>query len=135
MVLAGLFRYHSAFGISPSLKVFFTSPSMKDSIDSKLLIFVLITLMMVTISGCRKDKNVVDLHEASEMYSETKEYLSARNWGRAIQAYQGLTTRFPFGRYAEQAQLDLAYAYYKGGRPEAYSTSTTFRGELAEILA
>jgi outer membrane protein assembly factor BamD len=107
--------------------MFFTSPSLKVSIDSKLLIFLLISLMVVTVSGCRKDKNVDDLREASEMYAEAKEYLLSKNWGRAVYAYQRLSTRFPFGRYTEQAQLELAYAYHKGGQPEAaLSTADRF---------
>ncbi len=38
-----------------------------------------------------------------------------------------MTTRYPFGRYTEQAQLELAYAYHKGGNPEAaLSTADRF---------
>jgi outer membrane protein assembly factor BamD len=53
--------------------------------------------------------------------------LLKRNWRRAIQAYQGLSTRFPFGRYTEQSQLELAYAYHKAGLAEAaLSTADRF---------
>ena len=86
----------------------------------------MITLLLVTVSGCRKDKDIDDGRQASEMYSEAKSYLESKNWSRAIHAYQQLSTRFPFGRYTEQAQLELAYAYHKGGQPEA-ALSTTDR--------
>src|SRR3546814_18083815 len=33
--------------------------------------------------------------------------------------YQRLIARFPFGPETEQAQLDLAYAQYKAGKPDA----------------
>lgn len=107
--------------------MFSTSPSLKFSNSSRLLISILIALMLVTISGCRKDKDIDDGRQASEMYSESKRYLDSKNWGRAIRSYQLLSTRFPFGRFTEQAQLELAYAYHKGGQPEAaLSTADRF---------
>ena len=103
------------------------SPSLKFSINSRLLISVMIALMMITVSGCKKDKNIDDGRTASEMYDTAKGYLDSQNWGRAVQAYQGLSTRYPFGRYTEQAQLELAYAYHKAGSPEAaLSTADRF---------
>ena len=33
--------------------------------------------------------------------------------------YEKLEARFPFGNYATQAQLDIAYAYYKNDEPES----------------
>jgi outer membrane protein assembly factor BamD len=126
MVLVGLFRYHSAFCISLGLNMFSTSTSQKFPIYSRLLIFVLISLMMAAVSGCRKDDKA-DGRDASTMYNEAKGYLESQNWGRAIQTYQGLATRYPFGRYTEQAQLELAYAYHKAGAPEmALSTADRF---------
>ena len=104
-----------------------TSTSLKFPNTSKLLIAILIAAMMIMVSGCKKDKNIDDGRSASEMYDTAKKYLVQQNWGRAIQAYQGLSTRFPFGRYTEQAQLELAYAYHKGGNPEAaLSTADRF---------
>lgn len=61
------------------------------------------------------------------MYDAAKTYLVQQNWARAVRAYQGLSTRYPFGRYTEQAQLELAYAYHKSGNPEAaLSTADRF---------
>lgn len=104
-----------------------TSTSLKFPITFKLLIAIMIAAMLITVSGCKKDKNVDDGRSASEMYDKAKKYLVQQNWGRAIQSYQGLSTRYPFGRYTEQAQLELAYAYHKGGMPEAaLSTADRF---------
>jgi outer membrane protein assembly factor BamD len=87
----------------------------------------MIALLMVGVSGCKKDKSIDDGREASELYREAKRYMESQNWGRAIGAYQNLSTRFPFGRYTEQAQLELAYSYHKGGQPEAaLSTADRF---------
>jgi len=41
------------------------------------------------------------------------------NWPRAIAIFQQLEANFPFGRYAAQSQLELIYAYYRNGEPEA----------------
>ena len=107
--------------------MFSTSSSLKFPIYSRLLISVLITFMLATVSGCNKDKDDEDVRTASAMYDDAKKYLTSQNWNRAIYEYQRLTTRYPFGRYTEQAQLELAYAYHKGGNPEAaLSTADRF---------
>jgi outer membrane protein assembly factor BamD len=107
--------------------MFLSAPSLKSSFTSKLLVGVLTALMLVTVSGCKKDKNVEDGRSAEEMYETAKAYLVSQNWGRAVNGYQILSTRYPFGRYTEQAQLELAYAYHKGGQPEAaLSTADRF---------
>ncbi len=83
--------------------------------------------MLVTVSGCKKDKDIDDGRSAEQMYITAKGFLASQNWGRAIRGYQTLSTRYPFGRYSEQAQLELAYAYHKGGNPEAaLSTADRF---------
>jgi len=87
----------------------------------------MIVMTLLTVSGCKKDKNAIDNRPASEMYEDAKRYLNGQNWSRAINQYQALSTRYPFGRYTEQAQLELAYAYHKGGRPDAaLSTADRF---------
>ncbi len=107
--------------------MFSTSPSLQFSINSRLLIAVMTALMLITVSGCKKDKNIDDGRSASHMYDSAKRYLDQQNWGRAVHAYQGLSTRYPFGRFTEQAQLELAYAYHKSGNPEAaLSTADRF---------
>ena len=99
--------------------MFSSSLSLKSSTFSKLLIGVLTALMLVTVSGCKKDKNIDDGRSAEEMYTAAKGYLTAQNWARAVNQYQILSTRYPFGRYTEQAQLELAYVYHRSGNPEA----------------
>jgi outer membrane protein assembly factor BamD len=100
---------------------------LKFTFASRLLPGVMIALMLVMVSGCNRDKNIDDGRSAEAMYESAKGYLSSQNWGRAIREYQTLSTRYPFGRYTEQAQLELAYAYHKGGNPEAaLSTADRF---------
>jgi outer membrane protein assembly factor BamD len=54
---------------------------------------------------------------AQRLYSEAKDNLNQRNYATAIKYYQKLEARYPYGRYAQQAQLEMAYAYYKDSEP------------------
>ncbi len=50
---------------------------------------------------------------ASKLYSEAKSNLNDGSYEKAIKYYEKLEARYPYGRYAQQAQLEIAYAYYK----------------------
>ena len=50
-----------------------------------------------------------------DFYKNAREELDSGNYGGAVKAYEALEAKYPFGRYAQQAQLDIAYAYYKDG--------------------
>lgn len=54
---------------------------------------------------------------AQRLYSEAKDNLNSGNYERAVKLYETLEARYPFGRYAQQAQLEIAYAYYKDNEP------------------
>jgi len=54
---------------------------------------------------------------AQRLYSEAKDKLDNRNYEEAIKYYEKLEARYPYGRYAQQAQLEIAYAYYKDSEP------------------
>ena len=77
-------------------------------------------LVLLFVFGCSKDDIEEDL-EATELayYTSAQDSLQAGNYTGAIQKLQLLESRFPFGRYAEQAQLEIIYAYYKSAQPEA----------------
>lgn len=51
----------------------------------------------------------------NELYQEAKEELDGGGYEQAIKIYDALQSRFPYGRYAQQALLDTAYAYYRQG--------------------
>lgn len=54
---------------------------------------------------------------AQKLYTSAKESLSDGNYDQAIKYYEKLEARYPYGRYAQQAQLEIAYAYYKSNEP------------------
>ena len=54
----------------------------------------------------------------SKLYDEASSQLAKHNWSRAIKLYEVLEATFPYGVYAQQGMLDLAYAYYNSDTPE-----------------
>jgi len=54
---------------------------------------------------------------AQKLYAEAKENLNEHNYEQAIKYYEKLEARYPYGRYAQQAQIEIAYAYYKDNEP------------------
>lgn len=84
--------------------------------------FLILLLAILLLSGCGllpKEKDKTRDWNASKFYTEAKEALREGDYEQAIEYYEKLEARFPFGRYAMQAQLDVAYAYYKFDEPEA----------------
>ncbi|MSQ54379.1 MAG: outer membrane protein assembly factor BamD [Betaproteobacteria bacterium] len=64
---------------------------------------------------------------AQRLYGEAKDEMSNRNWEKAIKYLEKLEARFPYGRYAQQAQLEVAYAYWKSGeRASAIAAADRF---------
>jgi outer membrane protein assembly factor BamD len=75
-------------------------------------------LLAATLGGCGLFKDTEDLEKnwtAEQFYKAAKENLDNGSWDAAIKDYEKLEAKFPFGRYAQQAQLEIAYAYYKQG--------------------
>jgi outer membrane protein assembly factor BamD len=52
---------------------------------------------------------------AEQFYKAAKAEFDERNWEAAAKLYEQLETKFPYGRFAQQAQIEIAYAYYKQG--------------------
>ena len=69
---------------------------------------------MPFIGGKDKDEEDEDINATEQMlYRNAQRSLRAGNYERAITGLERLEARFPFGRYAEQAQLELVYARYQ----------------------
>ncbi|NIB40237.1 outer membrane protein assembly factor BamD [Pseudomaricurvus alkylphenolicus] len=58
-----------------------------------------------------------------DFYEAAQRQLKSRQWELAIENLQALEANFPFGTYAEQAQLELIYAYYRNFEHEASSAA------------
>jgi len=55
---------------------------------------------------------------AQRIHAEARSAMNEGGYDRAIELLQKLEARYPYGRYAQQAQLEVAYAYYKTGERE-----------------
>lgn len=66
----------------------------------------------------KRQADPTDDWDAAKLYSEASRELDAGDYQTAIEYYEKLEARYPFGRYATQAQLDVAYAHYKADEPE-----------------
>jgi len=85
----------------------------------KLLIPITILLALFT-GACALFPDEVDRTRdwtAQKLYNEGKESLNSGNYEQAIEYFEKLGVRYPFGTYAQQAQLEMAYAYYKSDEP------------------
>lgn len=54
---------------------------------------------------------------AQRLYAEAKDQMADGNYEKAIKYFETLEARYPYGRYAQQAQLEIAYAYFKDNEP------------------
>jgi len=52
---------------------------------------------------------------AQRLYGEAKDAMASQDWPRAIKYLEKLEARYPYGRFAQQAQLEIAYANWKDG--------------------
>jgi outer membrane protein assembly factor BamD len=79
-------------------------------------------MLAVALAGCGVFGKEIDLTEnwtAPRLYAEASSELDSGNYAKAIEYYEKLEARYPFGRYAMQSQLDVAYANYRADEPEA----------------
>ncbi len=103
------------WGIIPRLATRFSQLFMPN-IQWPLLAFVIFIL-----SGCGLLPDQVDKTagwSAQKLYTEATEALHGGNYKKAVEYYQKLEARYPFGRYAIQSQLNIAYAHYRAGEAD-----------------
>ena len=73
-------------------------------------------ILLLCVSACGLLPEQIDETKnwsAEKIYTTAKEKLDAGQYEAAIKMYEKLEARYPYGRFAQQAQLEVAYAYYK----------------------
>ena len=86
----------------------------------KILRLLTTLALVAALAGCGllpEEKDETKGWSAQKLYSEASAALSSGDYTNAIKYYEKLEARYPFGRYAMQAQLDVAYAYYRSEEP------------------
>ncbi|UUD65642.1 outer membrane protein assembly factor BamD [Pseudomonas seleniipraecipitans] len=79
---------------------------------------LLIAILVLTAACSSKEVLDENLSE-TELYQQAQEDLDNGSYTSAVTKLKALESRYPFGRYAEQSQLELIYANYKNAEPEA----------------
>lgn len=92
-------------------------------IKSLRIISVAVVLPALLITGCGGIERQLDENSTAEqLYRSAKRDLRNGNFLEAVETFETLGARYPFGNYTQQAQLDVAYAYY---RQDEYDNAIT----------
>jgi outer membrane protein assembly factor BamD len=70
----------------------------------------------IGLAGCGTvERDPTAKWDADRLYAEARGEMDIANWQRARELLERLESRFPFTRHAQQAQIEIAYTYYKEG--------------------
>lgn len=70
------------------------------------------------LAGCASlEQDATANWTPEEHYAEAKAALQDGLYEQAIKYYEKLESRYPYGKYAQQAQIEIAYTYYKSADP------------------
>ena len=75
-----------------------------------------------SISSCSKDEVEIERPE-KVYYDQAQRRIKVNNYFGAIESLQRIETQYPFGKFAEQAQIDLVYCYFMNSETEAAHSS------------
>lgn len=85
---------------------------------------VFLTLgLLATLIACGSNKDKQEQSSEQQVYEAAQRALNRSNWSGAIETLHFLEENFPFGTYAEQAQLELIYANYRAGEYSSVMSS------------
>ncbi|WP_438862976.1 outer membrane protein assembly factor BamD [Neptunicella sp.] len=85
------------------------------------LYYVAFTLGLIALSGCSSspEEDAMLKNQGPEaLYAQAKERMELGNFNGATEALSALDSRYPFGPFSHQVQLDLIYTYYKTGKTD-----------------
>ena len=97
--------------------------------------FGVFALSFALLAGCASNGNNDTAYDEDEyagvaereLYERARDALDANRFNIAVERLEALDTRYPFGEHAEQAQLELIYAYYENGNwEEARAAASRF---------
>ena len=83
------------------------------------LCYLLFIIFFISCATEKKEEPLSPAMQEKEIYDQAQERIKSGNFSMAITALETLEKRFPFGRYAQQAQAELIYAYYENGLYDA----------------
>ena len=84
--------------------------------------FISVIILALWLAGCSIFGAPTEIDEtkgwtAERIYQEADAKMRDRDYDKALKYFKTLESRYPHGKYAAQAQLETAYAYYKKSDP------------------
>ncbi|MDX8380056.1 MAG: outer membrane protein assembly factor BamD [Gallionella sp.] len=95
----------------------------------------LVVFLLLTLTACSlldplptgKPGDTGSQLSAKALYRQAKTELDDESYSTAIKLYETLQSHYPYGRYAQQSMLEMAYAYYRTSEPDpAIATADRF---------
>jgi outer membrane protein assembly factor BamD len=83
---------------------------------------ILVVLISSILVGCNSDGPEIEQPEKI-YYDQAQKRMNAKNYYGAIESLEAIENRYPFGKYAEQAQVELIYAHFMNSETEASHTA------------
>jgi outer membrane protein assembly factor BamD len=84
---------------------------------SYLILALLVSVIALQSCSSNKNKNPFSNYNEQKLYEVAQGHLKGNRFVLAVEALQQLESDFPFGKYANSAQLSLIYAYYRSSEP------------------
>ena len=84
--------------------------------------FLLNLVVIIFLVGCKSDGEEIEQPEKI-YYDQAQARMESGNYFGAIEALEAIDNRYPFGKYAEQAQVELIYAHFMNSETEAAHTA------------
>jgi outer membrane protein assembly factor BamD len=89
-----------------------------------LALILLLTLTACSLFSSPDDKGASKSAPVEQLYSDAMDEMNDNNYDKAVKAFETLQSRYPYGRYAQQADLEIAYANFKQKEPDAALVAT-----------
>lgn len=84
----------------------------------RIPLIIIISLMLSACSSTSTEPVIEDVKPEAELYASAMVKLEDGNYRPAIADLEAMEARYPYGRYSEQAQLELVYATIAAASPQ-----------------
>jgi outer membrane protein assembly factor BamD len=75
--------------------------------------YLLIVFLAIFLTGCHTDHTLEELNMSEDdLFARIQQEMDDQHYDLATGTIQSLEARYPFGKYADQAQLESIYVYY-----------------------
>lgn len=83
-----------------------------------IFVLSLLVALVLLLSSCASPQAEIDELSEQGLYEQAQAILDSGGYARSVELFRQLEADYPFGNYAEAAQLSLIFAYYKSNEFE-----------------